>query len=106
MKTIKKVPITPIFIEYMPDVFEDGMLYISKKYTTAIHLCLCGCGEQVVTPLDKIITETETIVSGKPPGDWLLTEKNGRVSITPSIGCYSFPCKSHYIITNNIANFV
>jgi hypothetical protein len=108
MKTIKKVPVTFECVEYMPDVkeMEQGVLYISKKFCLAIHLCLCGCGEQVVTPLDKVITETEEFVTKMPPGDWILTEKRNKISLTPSIGNFEFPCKSHYIITNSVANFV
>lgn len=37
---------------------------------------------------------------------WNLIEKNGKISFTPSVGNQQFPCGSHYIITNNIANFV
>lgn len=93
MKTIKVVEIKPIFLEgYMPEIMEENTLYISMQYGTAINLCLCGCGEKTVTPLGK--------------DDWQLIEKNGKVSLTPSIGNFQFPCKSHYIITNNKANFV
>jgi hypothetical protein len=108
MKTIKKVQIEPVYVEWMPEKEEmkQGVLYISKKGCLAIHLCLCGCGEEVVTPLDEIVTETEKIVSEMPPGDWILTEKRDKISLTPSIGNYKLPCKSHYIITNNVANFV
>jgi len=107
MKTIKKVEIKPVFVEWMPEPenMEQGILYISKR-CLAIHLCLCGCGEQVVTPLDEIVTESEKIVTEMPPGGWILTEKRNKISMTPSIGNYEFPCKSHYIITNNVANFV
>lgn len=45
---------TPEFVEYMPDELREGILYISMKYGTAIHLCACGnCGQQTVTPLDR-----------------------------------------------------
>jgi hypothetical protein len=108
MKTIRKVEITPVYAEYMPprEEMQPGALYISKQGCIAEHLCLCGCGELAVTPLTEIITETETFVSEMPGTDWFLTERNGKVSMTPSIGNYSFPCKSHYIITYNVANFV
>lgn len=95
MKTIKKVEITPVFLEgYMPDIIEKGKLYISEQYKCAIHLCLCGCGEKSVTPLGG--------------GDnWeLVKNENGTISLIGSVGNFNFPCKSHYIITNNIANFV
>ena len=108
MKTIKKALINHMFVEHMPEPenMQQGMLYISKKHNTAIHLCLCGCGEQTVTPLDQIVTENEKIVAEAHKSGWILTEKGGRISLTPSIGNYSFPCKSHYIITNDTANFV
>lgn len=93
MKTIKKVEITPIYIETIPDNLEENKLYISEKYRCAIHLCLCGCGEKTVTPLG----------GGK---FWdLVKENNGTVSLIGSVGNYNFPCKSHYVITKNVANF-
>ena len=92
MKTIKQVPITPKLVHYIPNPMEQGILYISKEYGVANHLCLCGCGEQTVTP-----------IGGE---GWKLIENGDKVSLTPSISNYQMPCKSHYIITNNIANFV
>lgn len=77
----------PEFVEYIPDVIEEGRLYISIPYTTAIHLCCCGCGHEVVTPLS--------------PRDWRLTFDGEGVSLHPSIGNWSFSCRSHYWITNN-----
>jgi hypothetical protein len=92
MRTIKKVPIEPLFVELIPeeDKMKQGVLYISKEHSVAIHLCLCGCGNQSVTPLSE--------------KGWGLTEKNGKVSLAPSI--LNQPCKAHYILTNNVANFV
>jgi hypothetical protein len=90
----------------MPENMEDGKLYISKEFCLAIHLCLCGCGRRTVTPLDEIVTETDKTVTEMPKGGWILTEKNNSITMTPSIGNYNFPCKSHYIITKSIANFV
>ena len=95
MKTIKKVEIKAVFIEEMPNEFEENKLYISENYgKVAIHLCLCGCKNQTVTPL-----------GGGENWD-LVKEKNGKVSLIGSIGNFRFPCKSHYIITKNIANFI
>ncbi len=72
------------FVEFVPDVLEADTLYISIPYCTAIHLCMCGCGNEVVTPLS--------------PTDWELTFNGKTVSLSPSIGNWSFPCKSHYFI--------
>jgi hypothetical protein len=105
MKTIKKETITTKFVELMPEEMEPNVLYISKRFCIAKHLCLCGCGNQSVTTLDELITEADKAVTEMPKGyGWVLTEKRGKVSLTPSI--LNLPCKAHYIITNNVANFV
>jgi len=75
------------FVELIPDALEDGVLYISLKYCTAIHKCVCGCGNEVVTPIS--------------PTDWQLTFDGKSVSLYPSIGNWNFECKSHYWIKNN-----
>jgi hypothetical protein len=96
MKTLKKVPISYKEVpEFMPEfeTMEEGVLYVSHQYHTAIHRCLCGCGEKIVTPI------------GHERGGWTLNLDNG-VTMTPSIGNYQLPCKSHYIITKGVANFV
>lgn len=92
MKTIRKVEIIPIFVEFIPFELEDGKLYISEEYGVAIHLCLCGCQEKTVTPLQH--------------GEWTLIKDGEKISLTPSIANYQMPCKSHYVITKNVANFV
>jgi uncharacterized protein DUF6527 len=100
MRTIKKVIITPVFVDFMTKHrdMEEGKIYISKKYGTSSHKCLCGCGELTVLPLN-------CIVNGVDHG-WQLKEKDNKVTFTPSVGNFQLPCKSHYIITNNVANFV
>ena len=75
------------FVEFIPDILEDGVIYISIEYCTAVHKCICGCGNEVVTPLS--------------PTDWQLTFDGKSVSLSPSIGNWNFKCKSHYWITNN-----
>lgn len=72
------------YVEYIPEKLESGILYISRKYSTASHLCCCGCGLQVVTPLN--------------PAKWQLTDHGQTVSLYPSIGNWSFSCRSHYWI--------
>ena len=75
------------YVEYIPEKLEPGVLYISRKYRTASHLCCCGCGLKVVTPLN--------------PAKWQLTDHGQTVSLYPSIGNWSFPCRSHYWIRSN-----
>jgi hypothetical protein len=75
------------FVEFMPDKIRKGVLYISMKYSTAIHTCACGCGEEVITPLD--------------PARWQLFYDGKTVTLKPSIGNWNFQCRSHYFIINN-----
>ena len=79
--------LTHRFVKSVPETLEDGVLYVSVEYATAIHKCCCGCGKEVVTPLS--------------PRDWKLIFDGETISLYPSIGNWSFPCQSHYWITNN-----
>ena len=36
------------FVEFIPKVLDEGVLYVSMTYATARHLCFCGCGMRVV----------------------------------------------------------
>lgn len=84
---MKLEEITPSFVETIPENIDEGVLYISRRFRTATHLCACGCGSKVVTPLK--------------PAKWQLTEINDLVSLHPSIGRWQLPCRSHYWITDN-----
>lgn len=79
--------IRPEFVEFIPRVLDDGVLYISREYATAAHQCCCGCGQRVVTPLS--------------PAGWRIRVRGERVTLYPSIGNWSFPCRSHYWIRRN-----
>src|SRR5882762_403293 len=79
--------IQPKFVEFIPEHLEAGVLYVSRRYATASHLCCCGCGLEVVTPLN--------------PAKWSLSERDGAISLHPSVGNWSFPCRSHYWIDGN-----
>ena len=72
------------FVDHIPEQLNDGVLYVSIRFGTVVHRCACGCGEEVVTPLG--------------PVEWKLTYDGRTVSLAPSIGNWSFPCKSHYWI--------
>jgi len=83
---VKAETLTPMFTEYIPAEPDPGNLYVSMQFETAVHLCPCGCGAKVVTPLG--------------PRDWVLTF-DGTVSLRPSVGNGQQPCRSHYYIRNN-----
>lgn len=71
-------------VEFIPERLEEGILYVSHRYKTAVHKCACGCGAEVVTPLSPI--------------DWSIQIENGTATLDPSIGNWSFACRSHYFI--------
>jgi Family of unknown function (DUF6527) len=72
------------FVEFIPDELAPNTIYVSMEYGTALHACLCGCGQRVVTPIT--------------PTDWRLTYDGETISLHPSVGNWSFPCQSHYVI--------
>lgn len=75
------------FVEFIPHELEPATVYISGTYSTCAHLCLCGCGEKVVTPL--------------APTEWRLAFDGETISLDPSIGNWSFDCQSHYWIEDS-----
>lgn len=72
------------FTAIIPDKLSPGILYISMDYATATHSCCCGCGEEVVTPFT--------------PTDWRMEFDGETISLTPSVGSWTLPCRSHYFI--------
>jgi hypothetical protein len=72
------------FVVSLPDELEPGILYISLEFGAVAHLCCCGCGNQVYTPLK--------------PNRWRLTFDGEAIWLYPSIGNWDFPCESHYWI--------
>lgn len=75
------------FVEFIPKEIGDETIYISIQFATATHKCCCGCSSEVVTPFT--------------PTDWQFSFDGESVSIYPSIGNWSFKCRSHYWIRNN-----
>ena len=41
------------FVEHMPENLDEGIIYVSIPFETVIHKCACGCGAEVVTPLES-----------------------------------------------------
>lgn len=75
------------FVGYIPNELETGVLYISAKNNTVMHLCACGCGAEIVTPLDR-------------NRGWVLTYDGEHASLSPSIGNGRYKCRSHYCLKN------
>lgn len=83
--------ITPKFTDRIPQTLDDGVLYISEKFSTSAHNCCCGCGGKVVLPLK--------------PGKWSIKRNGNGVSLSPSVGNWSLACQSHYLIQNNVVRW-
>jgi hypothetical protein len=80
----KNFNISHEFVDFIPRDMEERTLYIAIEFATASHKCFCGCGSEVVTPIS--------------PVGWQLIYDGETVSLTPSVGSWSLPCKSHYWI--------
>jgi hypothetical protein len=76
--------VSHVFVDLVPEDLEPATLYISIEYATIVHICLCGCRSRIVTPLS--------------PTDWKMTFDGETISLSPSIGNWSFACQSHYWI--------
>ncbi|MEO8390684.1 DUF6527 family protein [Polaromonas sp.] len=82
-----KTAVNHQFVRVVPDKLQEGVLYVSIEYATVVHKCMCGCGKEVAMPIS--------------PTDWCLTFDGDSISLDPSVGNWSFPCRSHYWIRNN-----
>lgn len=81
------------FVEYIPKILEPGVLYISVMYNAVVHSCACGCGTEIVTPLDR-------------HNGWIMTYDGENASLSPSIGNGRYKCHSHYFLKNGIVEWL
>src|SRR5437899_1361885 len=72
-------------VHYMPTELRPGVLYVSEEFGIAIHLCACGCGSKIKTPLG--------------PTEWSVKETKSGPTLRPSVGNWQEACQSHYWIT-------
>ena len=71
-------------VRYMPKEMKPGVLYVSEEFGAAAHLCACGCGSKIRTPLG--------------PTEWTLEETDTGPTLHPSVGNWQQTCQSHYWI--------
>lgn len=76
----------PLFVDNVPASLKEEVLYICLPYRTMSHLCACGCGRRIVTPLRPARR------------GWTFSYDGENASVYPSVGLAKLPCKSHYII--------
>lgn len=83
------------YVEYIPSYEEmvQGVMYMSCKYQTAVHLCACGCGCQSVTPFGNSL-------------GWTFKSNGTKVTLSPSILNTNCPNKAHYFIRDNKIDWV
>jgi len=71
-------------VHFIPKEMEPGVLYVAAEFGAAAHLCACGCGAKIRTPLS--------------PTEWALDETTDGPTLRPSIGNWQQTCESHYWI--------
>ena len=72
-----------VFVQALPEIsaMQEGVLYVCVEHAVAAHTCMCGCGAEVVTPFS--------------PARWSMTFNGRDVSLHPSVGNWSLPCRAH-----------
>jgi hypothetical protein len=71
-------------LNHLPIQLEADVLYVSEEFEIAGHLCPCGCGSKIITPLGI--------------NEWSLSVIDEKPTLKPSIGNWQLPCQSHYWI--------
>jgi hypothetical protein len=79
-------------VQYMPRELEAGILYVAEQFDAVAHLCVCGCGAKIRTPLGAT--------------EWTLTDDLDGPTLRPSIGNWQKPCQSHYLITRGAVDWL
>lgn len=72
-------------VHFIPGEISEGILYYSEEYDIAVHICPCGCGNRIYTPIG--------------PTDWEISINQTNVTLFPSISNWQ-QCKSHYWIVD------
>jgi hypothetical protein len=75
----------------MPEPLESDTLYVSLRFGIVSHLCCCGCGNEVVTPISR--------------KGWQLIYDGESISLYPSVGNAGLACQSHYWINGSVVEW-
>ena len=68
-----------------PSTLEEEVPYVSDEFYAAAHICACGFGSKIRTPLG--------------PEKWSVKETRTGPTVRPSVGNWQKACRSHYFIT-------
>lgn len=81
---MKTVTVKLVEVDSMPKNLEPNILYYSERFGTASHLCACGCGAKIRTPIDV--------------NEWSIIKTEQGPTLHPSVGNWQQKCRSHYLI--------
>lgn len=70
-------------VERLPAALADNVVYVSEEFEVAALKCACGCGHQV----NLLLGDGHTVY-----------DEGGLADISPSIGVWDAPCRSHFWI--------
>lgn len=87
-----QIPLVHSFVGCIPEHLAPGIIYVSTSYLTVVHLCACGCGIEVVTPIG--------------PRDWRMGWNGCSITLEPSIGSEALACRSHYRISDGVVEWL
>jgi len=70
-------------VERIPANLENRVVYHSEEFELAGFVCPCGCGHRITL----LVPDSHQVWS-----------QNGLATISPSVGVFDAPCKSHFFI--------
>lgn len=92
MKRLEYNKVT-IYDKTFKSTLTPGELMLGQDKDIIQFLCPCGCGKEIY------LTSKEWCdVRGK---NWSILEKDGKVTLWPSVNATGFECKSHFWIKDN-----
>jgi hypothetical protein len=72
-------------VDRLPAALADNVVYVSEEFEIAALKCACGCWHQV----NLLLGDGHTVY-----------DEGGLADISPSIGVWDAPCRSHFWIHN------
>lgn len=70
-------------VDRIPANLDPGIVYHSEEFELAAFLCPCDCGHRVML----LVPDSHSV--------W---NQSGFATISPSVGVFDAPCKSHFFI--------
>ena len=70
-------------VERIPREMADSVVYHTEEFELAGLLCACGCGHRVTLLV---------------PDSHQVWNEGGYATVSPSVGVFDAPCKSHFFI--------